>query len=152
MKKITLLIIALITVTSLQAQDLEKTNGLYYKKGMLYSGLHTEYYPTGQILMELNVLNGQEHGAAQFYHENGKLKEYREYNQGKKTGTWVTYDDDGNKIAEAGYVDGIKHGPWFIWNSDGKLLYEMNYTAGRKTGTWKQWDDAGTLIMEKTFD
>lgn len=151
MKQIIILIFSLSFAVSAFAQNLEKTNGLYYKQGMLYSGLHTEYFPSGTVSMKFNVLNGQPHGVTEIFYESGQQKEHREYNQGMKTGTWITWDENGVKIAEAGYADDVKEGPWYVWNSKGVMLYEMHYTAGVKSSVWRQWNDEGTLIMEKEF-
>lgn len=151
MKQIIITILSVALALSLNAQNLEKTNGLYYKQGMLYSGLHTDYYPSGTVSMKFNVLNGQPHGVTELYFETGAQKEHREYNLGKKNGTWITWDTSGVKIAEAGYTDDVKDGPWFIWSSKGTMLYEMHYKEGVKTGVWRQWDDDGNLISEKDF-
>jgi antitoxin component YwqK of YwqJK toxin-antitoxin module len=133
------------------SQNIEKIDGYYYKKGMLYSGAHTEYSSNGRKSMELNILNGLEHGKMELYYENGALKEHREYNEGKKTGIWTTWDEDGTKVAEASYINDVKHGAWYVWSGEGVMLYEMHYTEGAKTGTWKQWNERGELISERTF-
>lgn len=152
MKKILLSLIILILGTSVFAQKLELVNGLYFKKGMLYTGKHIEYNDNGKVSLELNVSNGKEHGAFDFYFSSGIKKEHREYNEGKKNGIWITWNEDNVKIAEAGYNNDIKDGNWFVWDNNGLLLYEMHYVSGKKTGTWRQWDETGKLVMERDFE
>jgi len=151
MKNTLVSILFLVIGFSAFSQTLEYENGLYYKKGMLYTGTHTEYHSNGKLSIELNVRNGREHGQVNFYFPSGIKKEHREFSDGKKNGTWITWNETGVKIAEAGYQDDIKHGEWFVWDNKGLLLYEMHYTLGKKSGTWRQWDETGKLTMERVF-
>ena len=152
MKRLFLLTTILLLGVSTFAQNLEYKDGRYYKKGMLYTGMHTEHHENGAVSVELNISNGLEHGSVQYYYPTGIKKEYREYNEGKKNGLWITWNEEGVKIAEASYKSDIKDGPWNIWNSSGVKLYEMNYSNGAKSGIWRQWDENGTLVMERNYD
>lgn len=134
------------------AQNLEIRDGLYYKKGMLYTGTHIEYFENGNKSLVLNIRDGLEHGSLEYFYPSGIQKEYREYNDGKKTGIWITWNEAGVKIAEAGYKDDIKDGAWYVWDNKGTMLYEMHYTLGKKSATWRQWDENGKLTMEKVFE
>jgi len=133
------------------SQELEMKEGRYFKKGMLYSGTHTEYFENGLVSLELNIRNGLEHGALDYYFSNGVQKEHREYRDGKKHGTWITWNEQGIRMAEASYYQDVKDGTWFVWNPQGVLLYEMHYQNGLKTGTWRQWNEEGILVMERNY-
>lgn len=151
MKKSLVFFIFVITATVLTGQPLEIKDGLYYKKDMLYSGTHIEYYDNGNPKMELNVKDGMEHGLVFLYFENGRKQEQRSYNSGKKDGTWIKWNQAGIKLAEANYKDDLKDGKWFIWSDKGVMLYDMQYANGEKTGTWKMWDQDGHLTNERTY-
>jgi antitoxin component YwqK of YwqJK toxin-antitoxin module len=151
MKKVLISVILMVFGVSAFAQELKYENGLYFKKDMLYTGTHIEYFEDGKISLELNVKNGFEHGNVDYYYTSGSKKEHREYYEGKKTGIWITWNEDNVKLAEAGYKDDVKDGNWFVWDNKGMLLYEMHYVMGKKTGTWRQWDESGKLIMERDF-
>jgi antitoxin component YwqK of YwqJK toxin-antitoxin module len=151
MKKVLVSIIIILFSITAFTQEFKYENGLYYKKGMLYTGTHTEYHGNGKLSIELNVRNGLEHGNVDFYFETGAKKEHREFNDGKKTGIWVIWDENGAKVAEASYKDDLKDGDWYVWNNQGIMLYEMHYTIGKKTGMWRQWDETGKLIMEREY-
>jgi hypothetical protein len=152
MKKSLLLLFIFFIAAGSFGQKLEVVDGRYYKRGMLYSGTHIEHYSNGKDSMLMNILNGCENGPMELYFPSGARMEHREYNNGKKTGIWLTWDEKGTKIGEASYLDGIKNGTWYIWNSQGILLYEMHYLDGTKTGIWKQWDDKGKLLMERAYE
>lgn len=44
----------LLIATFALAQGLEYKDGLYYKKGMLYTGTHTEHFENGNVSVELS--------------------------------------------------------------------------------------------------
>jgi len=77
----------LIIVTAF-SQDLEYREGYYYKKDMLYTGNHVEYYENGKPKIERNIKNGIEDGLVITYYENGEKQEQRSYKEGKKDGLW----------------------------------------------------------------
>ncbi len=132
-------------------QELVQNNGLYYKRGALYTGTHVEKHDNGNTKLEINIVNGQPHGEMKLYYESGEIKEQRYYHKGKKDSLWITWDTEGNKTAEARYDNGKKDGLWYIWDKNGTLRYEMFYKDGEKTGTWKMWNEKGELISTKEF-
>ena len=40
------------------AQELELRDGYYFKKDMLFTGIHTEHFENGKVKMEINFKNG----------------------------------------------------------------------------------------------
>ena len=44
--------------------------------------------------------------AAQYYYDNGKIREERSYRLGLKEGTWKTYDIDGELVLTTTYQSG----------------------------------------------
>ncbi|MFA5972212.1 MAG: hypothetical protein WC780_07670 [Lentimicrobiaceae bacterium] len=103
MKKLLLLSILPLTISSVYNQALEYSEGFYYKNGMLYTGTYTEYWPDKTVKMVRNISNGLEDGITEIYFENGKLQEQRSYLEGQKHGLWTTFDETRIKIAEANY-------------------------------------------------
>lgn len=152
MKKM-LLLSCLITVGFLStAQKPELVNGLYYKNSMLYTGTYVEHYPSGTVLIEQQIRNGQEHGNVDLYYPSGTRQEHREFTEGLKTGTWMKWNEEGVLVAEAGYHNDLKHGTWVIRSNSGTKLYEMQYTMGVKSGVWRQWNELGEQVMERNYD
>jgi hypothetical protein len=152
MKTILLSITFFLIVAQSHAQLLEKADGKYYDhKGVVYSGTYIEYFPSGSVQIEMNVLNGEKQGNTTLYFENGQKRELRSFKANKMDGTWITWNESGVRIAEATYRDGIKHGKWGIWDENGTHRYEMFYTNGEKSGLWTIWDQDGNVQDQKQF-
>lgn len=152
MKSGILLPLMLLFFSQLSAQLIEKEDGKYYDhNGNLYSGTYIEYYPSGNIHTEMNVLNGEKHGTTSIYFDNQQKKEVRAFKHNKMDGTWITWNEQGQKTGEATYVDGQKHGKWSIWDENGIQRYEMEYNMGKKTGVWIIRDEKGKEINRKAF-
>ncbi len=152
MKSLILLPALLLIFFQLSAQLTEKEDGKYYDHhGKLYSGTYIEYYPSGKILLEMNVLNGEKHGITTLYYENSQKKEIRSFKNNKMDGTWITWNEKGQKTGEASYSNGLKHGKWGIWDENGIQRYEMEYNLGKKTGVWIIRDEKGNITDRKVF-
>ncbi len=141
----------LIISLALFSQNLEYKDGHYYKKGMLYTGVHTEYYENGKPKIERHIVNGVEDGEVVVYFKNGRKQELRAYKEGQKDGTWITWNADGVKTAIANYQNNKKDGDWYVWNDEGVLLYEMHYKKGEKTGEWRMYNANGELVNKRKY-
>lgn len=152
MKTILLLFAFFASCTLIHAQLVEGEDGKFYdNKGQLYSGTYIEYFPSGNIHIDMPVDNGKKEGVTTIYFENGKKNETRGFRQNKMHGTWVTWDQLDHKIAEANYLDGVKHGAWGIWDENGIQRYEMFYDQGKKSGTWIIRNESGEIVDEKKY-
>lgn len=151
MKKLILLLAMVVTGSLLHAQLVEKEGIFYDFNNNPYTGTYIEYFPDGDVRIEMHVKDGKKNGTTTYYFENGAKKEVRNFSNNKMDGTWITWDENGKKVAEARYKEGKKNGKWFIWDENGTLRYEMEYTDGAKTGTWSIWDEEGNLVSQKEF-
>ncbi|MBK9291692.1 MAG: toxin-antitoxin system YwqK family antitoxin [Bacteroidetes bacterium] len=139
------------SVMQLPAQELVRGADGFYLNGQLYTGEYITRHANGQTESVRNFVMGLEDGVSRYYNEAGMLIELRAWSNGKKHGTWVTFNADGKKTGEANYANDLKHGKWFIWDDNGTLRYEMNYLNGNKTGSWYMWDEQGRLVEEKQY-
>ena len=104
-----ILAIAALLIASISiAQELTLKDGLYYKKGMLYSGVYNEYYPNDTLKSKSQFKSGVLDGISTFYFDNGKIKEQSSYSNGNKDGAWIEWNINGVKIAEANYKNNKK--------------------------------------------
>ncbi|MGQ1945635.1 toxin-antitoxin system YwqK family antitoxin [Geofilum sp. OHC36d9] len=139
-----------IGITS--AQLLEKEDGKYYDhNNQLFNGKYIEYYPSGEVQIEMNLVNGEKTGITTLYFKNGHKKEERSFKNNKMDGIWITWNEAGQKIAEASYTDGKKDGKWGIWDENGIQRYEMFYKQGKKTGTWVIKNGKGEITATKDY-
>lgn len=129
--------------------------GLYYMdktQTELFTGYYREYYESGDLKLDVFLLNGRPEGTYVVYFPNARIQEVRAFRKGLFHGIWRTYNENGMLIAQAEYADGLKEGAWMIWDENGIRRYEMHYSKGQKTGVWYMWDDKGLLISEKSYD
>ena len=147
-----LFIAALVLTLSTTAQDINIENGLYCKKGAVYSGPIKLMDNTGKTQSLLMVVDGKLQGEAIYYYESGKIMETGSFIAGVRNGTWIRMDENGNKTGEGQYFNGQKHGKWFIWDENGNKRYEMSYIHGEKASTWYNWDENGTLVASANYE
>ena len=114
------------------AQEIVIKNGMYYKGDQLFTGKYTEFYSSGALKTEMNVVEGREDGLVMIYFQNGEKKEQRSFKMGLKDGTWYTWDETQHLTAEASFKNDLKHGHWYVWDPDGTKRYEMYYENGEK--------------------
>lgn len=129
-------------------------DGIYYTDKTLevpYSGYYREYFETGEVKLELFLLDGRPEGTYVVYFPNARIKEVRSYHKGAFHGIWRTYNEKGMLLEQAEYQDGLKQGTWMIWDENGVKRYEMHYDYGKKVGVWSMWDEKGALVSEKTY-
>lgn len=155
MKKTALSLLFLVfLVTTLSAQDVVFKKGRYLSRqnGKPFTGQITEKDSlTGKVISETAIANGYLDGKTILYYPDGVKKEIREYKEGKKHGTWSTWNEKGGQTAVANFSEGKKDGEWFIWDEQGIKRYEMFYKAGEKSGTWIIRDETGKEISREEF-
>lgn len=62
------------------------------------------------------------------YHNNGQMKLYENFINGRKNGLFVCMYDNGTKMAEGVYQNGRKVGNWYAWNKNGeRISRQFNY-------------------------
>lgn len=131
-----------------------ESEGLFFtdvSQTKLFSGFFREFYPGGDLKMEMFIKDGKPEGPYVIYYENARIKEVRSYHYGIYHGLWRSYNENGMLISQAEYYDGKKNGAWMVWDDNGIKRYEMSYDMGKKSGTWYMWDEKGKLISEKKY-
>ncbi|MBK7036931.1 MAG: hypothetical protein KBF42_05845 [Chitinophagales bacterium] len=76
--------------------------------------------------------------------EKGNLVQRGYMIDGKKTGTWITYNAKGEITAKANYENGEKQGKWKIYNNAGELEYKICYKNNKKVWA-QQYNTEGEL-------
>lgn len=108
-----------------------------------------DYYPEGQLKLELKLEGGKEH--AKVYHKNGNIRCEGLVENDLKQGLWNYYYDNGQKEEHINFKDDQMHGVSRAWFRDGKLMVEGNYSQNKKTGSWCTWDENGSKVVEGEF-
>ena len=76
MKTPLVILFSLFLVFNVLAQNLEYKDGRYYKKDMLYTGTHIEYYENNVVKIERHIKDGIEDGLVTLYYPNGQEQEH----------------------------------------------------------------------------
>jgi antitoxin component YwqK of YwqJK toxin-antitoxin module len=100
-----------------------------YKNYTLH-GPYKEYWSNGQLKEESDYGNyGDLVGEFKSYHENGKVHEVKNYENGVLHGSYKTYDKNGKLESVKNYYNGSKEGIWETY-VNGKLSTKVVYYDG----------------------
>lgn len=107
------------------------------------------YYKSGELLSEVEYLDGVKHGISKDYYESGKIHAQYEYKQGKKDGWAKKYHRSGEVYQQTLYRDD-KIEQKKIYHKNGKLNADVPYKNGfMGTGT-KVFKKDGTTPTNST--
>jgi len=144
-----------------------------YKNGKK-EGTWYWYYPNGTLLQEENRNQGKLDGEFLEYDESGNIRvkgEYVEgteegewfyvqgnalekgvYNDGLRTGLWITqWRETGKLISEIEYDQNLFNGKYILYYDDGKMRISGKYSAGEPIGIWYLFDENGELILTTVY-
>jgi len=131
---------------SLDAKDLVKRDGVYFKK-------RTDIPFTGKVTGKEHgeLKKGKKHGPWVKYWDNGQLSSKGNYKDGKKDGPWVTYHNNGQLSEKVTYKDGKWDGPWVSYNKNGQLWNKGTHKDGKRDGPWIYYREKGQLWFKETY-
>ncbi|RMB58588.1 nicotinic acid mononucleotide adenyltransferase [Dokdonia sinensis] len=119
MKKLMMILVAVIVVNVAQAQEKVKKD---------------TYIQNGDLI------------EATLYHDDGTISQQGFFTaKGVITGEWVSYNRNGEKLAVAQYDKGAKVGTWFFW-SDDNTLKEVQY-SNSKIASVNVWKNEGERVV-----
>jgi antitoxin component YwqK of YwqJK toxin-antitoxin module len=64
---------------------------------------HLEHYANGLVKMKGSHLDGEMHGAWDFYRTDGSLMRSGEFDRGKQIGVWRTFERTGRVVKETDF-------------------------------------------------
>jgi antitoxin component YwqK of YwqJK toxin-antitoxin module len=66
----------------------------------------TAYYPTGAVRYKGLVLDGESHGAWEFFRLDGSVMRAGTFDRGRQIGIWRTFDRSGRLVKETTFAEG----------------------------------------------
>lgn len=114
-------------------------------------GLYQEYYQTGELKSEGNIIDGKSNGLWKYYYKSGKLKAEGYEKNGVKEGLWKYYHESGTVSSEGIYMNGKAEGNWKHYYESGAVSAQGEEKEGQKNGYWKLYYEDGTLKGEGEF-
>ena len=116
-------------------------------------GRYTEYFHSGMVAAEGPKMGTRQVGHWRFYDEGtGSLLTQGDYENGKKTGEWVTYFPGGNVASRGSYENDNPVGKWEYFFEDGSISSSGEYLGGQKNGYWSSFTTGGKLLSEVKYD
>jgi antitoxin component YwqK of YwqJK toxin-antitoxin module len=79
------------------------------KKGRR-NGIYKEFYPTGQLKLEVHFEKGLEAGKGIHYYDTGEIREIQYFSEGKRHGPDTLFDKLGMVKNISHFQQGLKHG------------------------------------------
>lgn len=67
---------------------------------------HEKHYRNGEVKLRGAHLEGEMHGAWEFYRTDGSLMRSGSFDRGRQTGVWRTWARDGRVVKETDFGDG----------------------------------------------
>ena len=64
---------------------------------------------------------------------------------GKKHGSWNSYDENGQLYIKTTYKNGIEEGPSLMYDDNGQLMSKGNVKNGKRDGLWIDYWSDGTV-------
>ena len=80
------------------------------------------------------------------YYENKQMQMDGAFQDGKRSGLWISWYENGKKWSEGNFKDGQEEGLRTTYYENGQKRYEGLFRDGVRTGDWKFWDESGKLV------
>ena len=164
MKSILFIIISVLTLNSIRAQELVRS---YYddaetqlkeefyvvsKTDPALQGAYASFYETGGIKSEGFFENNVSTGLWTFYYSNGKPRMAGEIRDGKNFGAWTYYFDSGKKKMAGLIIEGNREGPWVLYYKNEAKQSEGKFISNKRTGTWIHYFESGGVKAKETYN
>ena len=145
------LIICVLSITIIFAQNAVDIHNLQIKDGMYYEPLGMKPYTGriidvnnhGNIILETDCVRGEISGLWITWYDNGKKESEGYYENGHKSGLWKSWHNTGQLWKEGYYVFDKKEGTWLYWYLNGNNQELKTYRNGKLDGPIKQWYSNG---------
>ncbi|MCQ2252961.1 MAG: toxin-antitoxin system YwqK family antitoxin [Bacteroidales bacterium] len=118
------------------------------------NGIWRTYYPSGNIFVTANYMQGYLNGKAYFYQDSRKqtLLAEVEYNMDKIQGYYIEYYPNGNMKAKIEYDKGVRNGECQYFWENGNVKMQMKYKKGERSGKSTVYNDKGKKIGKLDTD
>ncbi|WP_319520318.1 hypothetical protein [uncultured Martelella sp.] len=111
------------------------------------------YYPEGQVRKRVPLnADGQPHGDAQTWDEDGNLIEQSHYSDGELDGDVLEYWPSGQKRAERHFDMGLPTGSERRWSREGALVSQVDYNEYGEMVRNEKWKDGKQIWLEEPVE
>ncbi|NKI33142.1 hypothetical protein [Croceivirga thetidis] len=121
-----------------------------YSDGKI-EGEVTQYFITGDTLLNVNFKAGKRHGIETSYFITGNKSGISKYSEGELNGPYLVYYPNGQIKSEGNTKSDYYEGPYTEYYSNGNLKSSYNYDEGVINGLYKVYDRDGKLHYEYEY-
>ena len=90
-------------------------------------------------------------GRAEWFYDNGQLKTYINFVDGKRNGLNEDFYEDGKLAERSSYIDGKRNGLHEEYYQNGRLMERRHYVYGKGNGLWERFSEEGTMVSSKYY-
>ena len=127
-------------------KQMERRNGAYSFRGMIYSGKFIDYYYSGRKQGEGTFQNGKLEGIRTMYYQNGKIAMERYYSNGIENGMEKEYYTDGSLKQKGEFVNGNEEGIWDMYFPNGQVKQRSTFKDGKMEGETTVYYSSGKIL------
>jgi antitoxin component YwqK of YwqJK toxin-antitoxin module len=117
----------------------------------LVTGLVQVMGHEGKLLIQKGYKNGLQHGAEEWFYDNGQLMRIYPYLDGKKHGLYQSFSKSGRLTGEGVYINGLAEGVFEYHHDSGELMRKLIYKNNLINGEVKTYYSNGNLAIEEFF-
>jgi antitoxin component YwqK of YwqJK toxin-antitoxin module len=125
--------------------NLKTKRGITYIETTPVTGVVFALNPIGDTLSVTPYHNGKFHGTTRVYHNNGKLRSLRHFENGWRIGEHAGWFENGNQQFLYHFDDDMFDGNQKEWMENGHLYSDLNYVKGREAGSQRYWYADGKI-------
>ncbi len=85
------------------------------------------------------------------YYENKQMQMDGAFQDGKRSGLWISWYENGKKWSEGTFKNGKSEGKRITYFENGRVRYEGEYKNDQRVGKWRFYDEKGKLLAEQDF-
>ncbi len=134
-----------VVVDALDSSLASRGDILFRNKVAFTGKTFSLYADTGDTAEIRNYCEGNAHGSWKKFYTDGRLRESREFDGGRKTGFYIAWWQNGNRKLEYHFDHDEYEGICREWNEHGVLIREMKYAKGHESGAQKMFYDNGKV-------
>ena len=110
--------------------DTEDVGIITHYKGNPVTGICYNLHDNGNLMEEVELVNGLKHGINNSFFKNGQVQKIGSYKNDKEDGIYKSYSDDGTLTTEGNMKNGKLNGIWKHYRQ-GKVIYEGTYNNNK---------------------
>jgi antitoxin component YwqK of YwqJK toxin-antitoxin module len=127
---------------SLDNKRLKLNNGVYYLNRTPFSGYIKEVYSKQTVSLG-SYFNGKQEGITQTFYPTQKLKDSRNYKEGKAFGRHFGYWENGKIKFDFTYINDKREGLQKQWYETGSSYAYLTFKEDKEEGMQKAWRENG---------